>query len=193
MPTPQARPCHICGEQFTPAFKHTVKMCSNRCRSEYRRRARGAGPLPQTIIIDGKKQCSKCKQWKQTAEFSPRKNRESGLHSACKVCLAEQGRLYHTSGRARAARYAVKYGVTVQWYEDQLKLQDGCCAICLRPERADGQAKLSVDHCHKTGQVRGLLCGPCNRAIGMLGDSAETLRRAANYLGKWPGQEDKKK
>ena len=67
-----------------------------------------------------------------------------------------------------------------QTYEDMAVAQDGGCAIC-------GQAcvsgrRLSVDHDHVTGQVRGLLCAKCNRAIGLLGDDARLVERAAHYL-----------
>jgi hypothetical protein len=55
------------------------------------------------------------------------------------------------------------------------------CAICRQPERTPGRA-LAVDHDHATGEVRGLLCGNCNRGIGFLGDSAELLESAAGYL-----------
>lgn len=59
--------------------------------------------------------------------------------------------------------------------------QVGRCAICLW---ATGKARrLAVDHDHKTGRVRGLLCGPCNQFIGRMGDSPAAFLRAAAYLG----------
>ena len=57
------------------------------------------------------------------------------------------------------------------------ELQDHKCAGCgkVRP--------LQIDHDHETGKVRGLLCGPCNRALGLLGDSVDTLERLKQYVG----------
>jgi hypothetical protein len=61
--------------------------------------------------------------------------------------------------------------------------QNGKCAIC---ERIDSGKKTNkafcVDHCHKTGKIRGLLCMPCNRSIGQFGDDSKTLRKAADYI-----------
>lgn len=77
-----------------------------------------------------------------------------------------------------------KYGITPGDYYRMLAEQDGRCAICLSDTDSYGRSKFSVDHDHETGEVRGLLCTHCNRAIGLFGDNAERLTRAANYLGK---------
>ena len=65
-------------------------------------------------------------------------------------------------------------------YEDLLDLTDGRCWICARPEKAEGR-RLAIDHDHRTGAVRGLLCTSCNRRLGSTNDP-EWLRRAAEYL-----------
>ncbi len=72
-----------------------------------------------------------------------------------------------------------KYGIDADDYDLLLWVQGGACAIC-QDTPADG--RLSVDHCHETGVVRGLLCSPCNTALGMMKDDVERLRRAINYL-----------
>lgn len=74
------------------------------------------------------------------------------------------------------------YGLTVKQYELMLVGQGDCCALCgsADPEHWSGQ--FQVDHCHKTGRVRGLLCARCNGGLGLLGDSPEILRRAALYV-----------
>lgn len=67
-----------------------------------------------------------------------------------------------------------------------LKRQGGKCKICFSPETRvskDGTPfKLAIDHCHDTGEVRGLLCGTCNRGLGYFMDDAELLRTATLYL-----------
>jgi hypothetical protein len=68
--------------------------------------------------------------------------------------------------------------LTQDAFDSLVLAQGGCCAICGR--KAVG--KFNIDHDHNTGEVRGLLCGPCNRGIGLLGDSVDVLKRAAEYL-----------
>ena len=72
---------------------------------------------------------------------------------------------------------ARKYGMFPGQYEEMYGSQRGLCAICLEPH-----VKLSIDHCHKTGKVRGLLCKKCNLVLGMVNDSEEILLSAMNYL-----------
>lgn len=72
-----------------------------------------------------------------------------------------------------------KYGIGEDEYQSLLIKQSGVCAICLRHQR---KQRLSIDHSHKTGKVRGLLCTRCNRNIGRFFDSYEMLQRAADYL-----------
>lgn len=72
-----------------------------------------------------------------------------------------------------------KYGITEADYSKMLALQHEKCAICKCYQRYQ---RLSVDHDHKTGMVRGLLCVQCNRGIGRFFDSPIRLRRAAEYL-----------
>lgn len=77
-----------------------------------------------------------------------------------------------------------KYKLTSEEYDRILAAQDGKCAICYRPP--DDDRVLAVDHCHRTGKVRGLLCGLCNRALGCLGDDTTLLYRAIDYLERQP-------
>jgi hypothetical protein len=72
-----------------------------------------------------------------------------------------------------------RYGITLEEYEKLLEKQGGGCALC---GKAKKKKPLHVDHCHKTGKVRGLLCPPCNRAVGVLGDSKEALEKVVAYL-----------
>lgn len=73
------------------------------------------------------------------------------------------------------------YGITVEDYNTLFKLQSGLCAICDSPQE-DQKRKLSVDHCHSTGRVRGLLCQKCNRALGLFNDNTRIMKRAMEYL-----------
>ena len=72
-----------------------------------------------------------------------------------------------------------RYGLTPQGYAKLLKEHKGLCRICQRPPN---NRSLQVDHDHRTGVVRGLLCSSCNMALGLFSDNPESLRRAAHYL-----------
>ena len=86
---------------------------------------------------------------------------------------------------AQENRWAKVYGITADEYWAIHEYQYGACAIC---QRATGATKrLSVDHCHKTGYVRGLLCTTCNRnVLGHLRDDTDALQRAIEYLNYPP-------
>lgn len=74
-----------------------------------------------------------------------------------------------------------KYGITESEYDQLLKIQNGCCAIC-GVDVAGGRGRFHVDHCHKTGVVRGLLCSRCNMGLGSFLDDIEILNKAMKYL-----------
>lgn len=76
---------------------------------------------------------------------------------------------------------AKRYGITVEDFFDILEAQGGCCGICER-HLPKGSRNAVVDHCHKTGQVRGVLCVSCNVALGKFKDSKEGLLKAIDYL-----------
>ena len=78
-----------------------------------------------------------------------------------------------------------RLALPINVYLDMEKAQAGLCAICGRPEtkiKHTQVCRLSVDHDHTTGQIRGLLCDACNRGLGFFGDSASNLWRAFQYL-----------
>jgi hypothetical protein len=81
------------------------------------------------------------------------------------------------------------YGITLKQYQEMESLQSGVCAICGRKESAKTNkgtiSPLCVDHDHKTGKVRGLLCKNCNSGIGMFQESINVLKVAITYLEKY--------
>lgn len=78
--------------------------------------------------------------------------------------------------RRRDNWFKRKYGISLDDYTQLLLAQGGGCALCGKTN------KLNLDHSHLSGVVRGILCSTCNMAIGNLGDSAEGLNRALQYL-----------
>lgn len=88
----------------------------------------------------------------------------------------------------RAAWLAHRYGLTPGEYAEMVATQKNRCAIC-GDEPVDGQA-LHIDHDHESGIVRGLLCGHCNRAIGLFRDNPDVLETAAAYLRHFEVRDD---
>lgn len=88
--------------------------------------------------------------------------------------------------KVRDKRLKRHYGISLEQYEAMIKLQNGVCCICLKPEMSlskNGKIKsLAVDHNHKTGIIRGLLCHRCNIALGGFMDDIDSLKRAIYYL-----------
>ncbi len=149
-------------------------------RTTAKRRLREAGIVfdgPKTIDPDRpSKLCPACDTVKPADAFHRANRRPDGRQGICKVCAAAGG---------RGNQLQIKYGITATVYAEMLAEQGGVCAICGLPEtimRAGRVMQLSVDHCHTTTEVRGLLCSDCNNGLGRFKDDPELLLRAAAYL-----------
>jgi hypothetical protein len=82
---------------------------------------------------------------------------------------------------ARRTNLKSKYGLTLAQFDAMMAQQNNACAIC-GTEAVDRWGRLHVDHCHASGNVRGLLCGACNKGLGHFRDSATLLHAAVAYL-----------
>lgn len=136
--------------------------------------------------------CFRCKADKELEEFT-RNSRNAAMNyrnGVCKVCknkrLREQNKL--NPRQRKNIKLKNVYGITIEDYEKLLDKQKNVCAICEKPESTKhnlGMVKqLAVDHCHKTGKVRGLLCSHCNTALGKFYDNEDYLIAATEYLQK---------
>jgi protein-arginine kinase activator protein McsA len=123
------------------------------------------------------KRCTECKKGKPLSEFHNNKAAKDGKSFYCKLCTKERNRAYDRNSREVFKRY----GVSLEDYSSMLKQQQGVCAIC---GGNNNGKRLVVDHNHKTGSVRELLCNGCNTGIGGLKDSVAVLIKAARYLRK---------
>lgn len=155
-------------------------------------RSRRAVEEVQLDIQAQTKVCCVCEERKDFGKFYNSKSQPDGKGYRCKSCddKAKKRWAERNPERLRESQRRnllwTSYRITPVDYDTMLTEQDGGCAICGLPE-ADNKIAgkyncLSVDHDHKTGKVRGLLCNQCNRGLGFLQDSSVLLRRAANYL-----------
>jgi hypothetical protein len=131
------------------------------------------------------KYCGRCKTILDISCFAKNKVKKDGLQERCKYCRAihakENSHKRKKPTRENKRKYLLSsYGLTVEDFKGILREQNNCCAICLSPEW--GRPSPSVDHCHATGKVRGLLCNVCNRALGMFKDNIGVLENAIEYL-----------
>lgn len=157
-------------------------------------------------VISDLAQCRDCHFEKPVSDFVKNSRLPSGRTKQCKKCHNEYLRRRredpavmqrHKESSAkwreknpnadRDKHLRRKFGITAERYDEILLSQNGVCAICNRDEpvvrRArSGKEKLSVDHCHTTGRIRGLLCFRCNTALGAFGDDPAMLMKAAAYL-----------
>jgi hypothetical protein len=122
--------------------------------------------------------CSVCKQEKPLTEFYNKK-------SCCKPCsnkISKQWKIDNVE-KSRLSRQKAKlkqkYGITLEQYEAMFNEQKGVCYIC---KSESLNRRLSVDHCHKTGKIRRLLCDKCNMTLGLVNDSQELLKQFIFYL-----------
>ncbi len=137
------------------------------------------------------KTCTKCNEQKSIEEFHRDRRKPDGHLAQCKPCRAETNKRwwkanpeydkarYWSDPESHRERHLIrKYGVDLAAYEKMLSNQKGKCAICGKEQ----ERAFDVDHDHKTGRVRGLLCSNCNRMLGHAQDNPQKLIAASKYL-----------
>lgn len=145
--------------------------------------------------------CTKCGVSGGRDMFKPSKAYASGLASWCRKCSNRYVKQWQTENPEKRNLSELKsglkkrYGISVERYLELYSKQLGKCAICsvavasqvdvaitLARSEKDKNSTAHVDHCHKTGIVRGLLCSKCNTGIGQLQESVDILESAIRYI-----------
>jgi len=135
-------------------------------------------------VTASSKQCARCKEVKPTSFFHAVKARKDGLHRLCKDCnrIDCNERYHRYKSRYRSRAIEKKYGEgALSFYEAEIAKSDRC-RICGISESEAPKGRLAIDHCHDTGELRGLLCDKCNTALGLLQDDISNLTAAIEYL-----------
>lgn len=146
----------------------------------------------QVIEIGQEKICSLCKKTLPIQDFYTTPY-YSGYTSWCKECT--KGKVLSRPNLKEYGRKQTlkRYGITLEMYDALMQKQNGVCASCGEREvhsKKSGIVPLSVDHCHITGKVRGLLCNGCNVALGHLKDDPERIKALLKYLESHDQLED---
>lgn len=127
---------------------------------------------------EGKKWCARCQDFRPLTSFPARGGEKRKLGPYCRPCQ----RSYN-----RERSLLNTFGLTWDEYEFLLACQEDRCYLCRRLPR---KTALAVDHNHKTGEIRGLLCRTCNhRMLGSAQENPDLLRKAADYLENPPARE----
>ncbi|HEX5533437.1 MAG TPA: endonuclease VII domain-containing protein [Actinomycetales bacterium] len=148
---------------------------------ERKRKQRGVvRRTPPKVVPEGMKWCPDCDKCLPVARFCKNRRTKTGLATHCRECAAarqiESMRRLH--GNARHYHLVRRYGIGEREFDEMVERQNGKCPIC----RSSLGEKPHVDHDHKTGAIRGILCFNCNAGLGKYGDDPERLVRAAQYL-----------
>jgi len=130
--------------------------------------------------IEGEKECTKCKMVKPLEDFPHSYKVASGRASRCRSCANAYSNRWTADNRDKTRGYQRKYqiGVDPAIYEEAVA-NTPCCPIC----KSEWTQTPHADHDHETGQFRGVLCGSCNRGLGLFGDDIVRLNAAIDYLG----------
>lgn len=171
--------CSRCG-QIKPVDRFYVNRCSRtgyscECKECHQLR------LPQSSVVSvAEKRCYTCQLVKPASYFNHAGNTRDGLQHRCRECCRAHYQEIHD--KAMVQQRWRQYGVSQADYDRMLAEQGGVCKICGGISKGESFTALAVDHDHKTGLVRGLLCRACNAALGQMEDDPALLRAAAAYL-----------
>ncbi|TDC00878.1 recombinase [Micromonospora fluostatini] len=173
----------FCANSRRPSGRGSYcKPCFNvRSKASYAKRVeerQGRAVRPLRQIPEGHRFCADCGTVKPEREFAGNRADSSGYATYCKPCHNARGReskqrLY---GGTREYHLRRRYGIGQQDVDELLREQGGVCAVCGDPDPEH------VDHDHRTGWVRGILCFNCNGGLGQFRDSPARLARAITYL-----------
>ncbi|WP_245722308.1 endonuclease VII domain-containing protein [Micromonospora matsumotoense] len=187
------RRCRDCGEwkplgEFCASSKRPsgrgsyCKPCfNNRSTASYARRVKekhGREVWLTREVPEGHRFCADCGTVKPVVDFPRNRADSTGYATYCKPCHHSRTkevrqRLY---GGSREYHLRRRYGIGEEEFQELLAEQGGVCAIC------GAEDPQHLDHDHRTGWVRGILCFNCNGGLGQFRDSRTRLARAITYL-----------
>jgi hypothetical protein len=128
------------------------------------------------------KECKQCSKILPLDLYQRDISKKDNLRPECKECTKLNRKQRYNKTETRKRNLEKNFGPdALKIYNEHFENQKGLCAICGSSENGR-YSHLSIDHCHSSGRIRGLLCNNCNRGIGLLRDKAELLRKAAEYL-----------
>lgn len=141
-------------------------------------------PANQALLYEqGLKHCASCDRTLQVTAFNADRSTNRGLAAYCRECNKRKSKRRYAEHTERHKELHLKneFGISFADYNRLLEEQSGGCAICGKTPAEEGR-RLSVDHSHDSGLVRGLLCSKHNFGIGQFDDDPVLLAKAIDYL-----------
>lgn len=139
-------------------------------------------------MIEEYRRCRRCDVLQPIREFYQHSRNSAGRMHICRTCTKASAKRWRDENRERfielrwRREIKTKYGITADDYERMLSEQDGRCAGCGSDSPGPRYGRVfNIDHCHRTGRVRGLLCDDCNLALGRMNEDGDKLRSLAVY------------
>ena len=140
------------------------------------------------------KTCTTCGETKLISKFWKGSSKSLGVQHRCTKCGKAYNKKFWASKAGRRTHLANKlkssFGLSLGEYDSMLDAQGGVCLICGGTEGRKYRGvptRLAVDHDHKTGKVRGLLCYRCNSVLAFVNDDVDLLQTHINYINKHKG------
>lgn len=160
--------------------KKNIIMINKEHRKEYQKEYRKTDVYKEYMKAYRKNNKDKIKEYmKAYKETDESKKRQKEYYKTDES--KERQKEYRKSNVYKNIIYKKKYGITLEDYNIMFSNQNGCCKIC-GTHQSELPKALAVDHCHKTNNVRGLLCQTCNTSLGGFKDNIDLLQNAIDYL-----------
>lgn len=129
------------------------------------------------------KKCCKCQLYLYKSLFGYKKSTKDNLQTACRKCMSVYGKVARSANKdaIQNIRLKSRYKITLQDFRSMLEKQEYRCYICGKHQESLKKA-LCVDHDHATGEVRKLLCMPCNVILGNCNEDINILEKIKEYI-----------
>lgn len=132
------------------------------------------------------KRCGTCGVTKPLEGFNRHARTVDGRQGRCRDCAKSAYHADPLPAKLASRRFKLRqFDMTEDEYDELLAYQGGSCWICQKKPQKGGK-RLAVDHEHRTGLIRGLLCHTCNQMLGFMHENARLFARAAGYLDHPP-------
>lgn len=180
---PPLKNCVSCGREFQPSKNDSrIIYCGEECRLSYREKKKYNSEW-------SRKNREHVNDYREkTKDKRNARRRELYANEPERREKAKQNTKGYREKNPNARRnndLVTKFGITLDDYNKMLEEQNGGCAICGAKENIDSKFSLHVDHSHKTGVVRGILCSSCNLGLGKFKDDPDLLIKASEYLRRF--------
>ena len=164
-------------------YKHGDNMTNDEIK-EYRRNWQKAHPYSELPEEEKEKRRKRVRDWMKKTNYQPPPETEERRKKRLETIRAWQKRnpeKVSKSSRKYLLKKRFSSEITPDLYEELYEKQHGKCAICGISKIELGK-HLSIDHDHKTGEIRGLLCNRCNMALGGLNENVVSMLRMIDYV-----------